>query len=116
MLIRSSFKKSLIVEQFQGNCLKCVIFGVMCDEIPCQVNYLINEASDVGKGANRTISFVDHYFEHYRLGETSVHLHTDNCLGQKKNNFFLMVLGLEDNTSTLSFSQIFFSYSWTHKV
>ena len=68
---------------------KCAIFGIMCEAIPQQVNYLIDEASDVGKGANTTISFVHHFFEHHGLGETSVHLHADNCLGQNKNNYFV---------------------------
>ena len=64
----------------------------MCEAIPRQVNYLINEASSVGKGANSTISMVHHYFSHHRLGETRVHLHADNCSGQNKNNFFLWYL------------------------
>ena len=54
--------------------------------IPRQVNYLIDEAKDVGKGANTTISYVHDYFENHGLGETSVHLHADNCAGQNKNN------------------------------
>ena len=71
---------------------KCGIFGIMCEAIPQQVNYLIDEASDVGKGANTTISYVHHYFEHHGLGETSVHLHADNCSGQNKNNYFIWYL------------------------
>ncbi|XP_068754155.1 uncharacterized protein [Montipora capricornis] len=71
---------------------KCGIFGVMCEAIPRQVNYLIDEASDVGKGANTTVSFVHHYFHDHGLGETSVHLHADNCTGQNKNNCFLWYL------------------------
>ena len=39
---------------------KCRIFGVMCEAILRQVNCLIDEASDVGKGANTTISYVSH--------------------------------------------------------
>jgi len=71
---------------------KCAIFGVMCKAIPRQVNYQIDEASDVGKGANTTISYVHHYFEHHGLGETSVHLNADNCSGQNKNNYFIWYL------------------------
>lgn len=46
-------------------------------EMQCfrQVNYLIDEASDVGKGANTTISFVHHYFHNHGLGETHVKLY-----------------------------------------
>ena len=68
---------------------KCGIFGVVCEAIPRQVNYLIDEAASNGKGANSTISYVHHYFENHGLGETCAHLHADNCCGQNKNNFFL---------------------------
>lgn len=71
---------------------KCGIFGVMCEAIPRQVNYLIDEASDVGKGANTTISYVHHYFQNHGLGETQAHLHADNCSGQNKNNYFIWYL------------------------
>ena len=71
---------------------KCGIFGVMCEAVPQQVNYLIDEASDVGKGANTTISYVHHYFQNHGIGETRVHLHADNCSGQNKNNCFLWYL------------------------
>ena len=64
----------------------------MCEAIPRQVNYLIDEASDVGKGASTTISYVHHHFQNHGLGETRVHLHADNCSGQNKNNFFLWYL------------------------
>ena len=71
---------------------KCAIFGIMCEAIPQQVNYLIDEANDVGKGANTTISYVHHFFEYHGLGETSVHLHADNCSRQNKNNYFVWYL------------------------
>lgn len=73
---------------------KCAIFGIMCEAIPQQVNYLIDEASDVGKGANTTISYLHHYFAHHGLGETSVHLHADNCTGQNKLVFASLMDGL----------------------
>jgi len=64
---------------------KCGIFGIMCEAVPRQVNYLIDEAAAIGKGANATISYVHHFLSHYGLGETDVHLHADNCAGQNKN-------------------------------
>jgi len=54
---------------------ECGIFAVMCKAISQQVNYLIDEAVDVGMGANTTISCMHHYFKNHGLGETDVHLH-----------------------------------------
>lgn len=71
---------------------KCGIFGVMCVAVPRQVNYLIDEAGAVGKGANATISYLHHFFARHGIGETDVHLHADNCAGQNKNNYFLWYL------------------------
>ena len=54
---------------------KCSIFGVCCEALPRQVNYLIDEAVDVGKGANAIVSMLHHFFEVHGLGEENVHLH-----------------------------------------
>ena len=64
---------------------KCAIFGVCCESIPRQVNYLIDEAVDMGKGSNAIVSMLHHFFVHHGLGEKVVHLHADNCGGQNKN-------------------------------
>ena len=71
---------------------KCGIFGVCCESIPRQINYLIDEASDTGKGSNTIISMLHHFFAVLGLGETMVHLHADNCVGQNKNNTMLHYL------------------------
>ena len=42
---------------------KCAIFRVCCEGIPRQINYLIDEAVDTGKGANTFISLLHHCFE-----------------------------------------------------
>ena len=34
---------------------KCAVFGICCEGIPRQINYLIDKASDCGKGANTVI-------------------------------------------------------------
>ena len=70
---------------------KCAIFGVCCEGIPQQVNYLIDEAVDTGKGANTVVSLLHHFFENHGLGEKHVHLHADNCVGQNKNNTVIQV-------------------------
>ena len=49
------------------------------------MTYLIDEAFNVGKGANSIISMLHHFFEAHGMGECSVHLHADNCTGQNKN-------------------------------
>ena len=87
---------------------KCAIFGVCCEAIPHQVNYLIDKSIDTGKGANTIISMLHHFFEVHGLGEQDVHLHADNCGGQNKNNTMVgyllwrVLTGLHQNI-TLSF-------------
>ena len=70
---------------------KCAVFGVCCEGIPRQINYLIDEASAVGKGANTVISLLHHFLHHHGLGEVTVGLHADNCTDQNKNNAMLQV-------------------------
>lgn len=70
---------------------KCAIFGVCCEGIPRQVNYLIDEAFNTGKGANTVISLLHHFLGHHSLGELQLSLHADNCSGQNKNNMVLQV-------------------------
>ena len=72
------------------------------------MNFIIDEASDIGKGANAVVSMLDYFFNHHGLGETTVMLHADNCTGQKKNNTMMQYLirkvltGLH-HTITISF-------------
>ena len=68
---------------------KCGLFGVCCEAIPRQVNFLIDENVLTGKGANSTISYVHYFFEHHGLGETDTQIHADNCGAQNKNSPFL---------------------------
>ena len=70
---------------------KCAVFGVCCEAIPRQVNYLIDEASDTGKGANTVVTLLHHFLGHHSLGECELALHADNCTGQNKNNTVLQV-------------------------
>ena len=71
---------------------KCAIFGVCREAIPRQINYLIDEASDTGKGSNTIVSMLHHFFKEHGLGETDVHLHAATCVGQNKNNTMLHYL------------------------
>lgn len=53
---------------------------------------MIDEAYNVGKGANAIISMMHHFFECHGYGESKVHLHADNCTGQNKNRFMMFYL------------------------
>ncbi len=68
------------------------LFGVCCEALPRQVNYLIDEADFPGKGADTVISLLDHFFASYGLGERHLSLTADNCVGQNKNNAVLSYL------------------------
>ena len=71
---------------------KCAVFGVNCEAIPRQVDFLCDEAGACGKGANTVISQVDYFFKSHGLGEKKVFLHADNCCGENKNNCMLQYL------------------------
>lgn len=68
------------------------LFGICCEAIPQQINYLIDEADFPGKGADTVISLLDHFFDNYGLGEEHVLLTADNCVGQNKNNAVMQYL------------------------
>ena len=70
---------------------KCAIFGVCCEAIPCQSNFLIDETLDMGKGANSVISMLHFYLENHDLNAVRLHLNADNCCGQNKNNAMIQV-------------------------
>ena len=71
---------------------KCSVFGVHCEAIPRQINFLTDESSEVGKGPNAVISRLDYFFRVHGLGETDVYLHADNCTGLNKNNAMINCL------------------------
>ena len=71
---------------------KVALFGICCEAIPRHINFIIDEASDVGKGANAVVSMIDYFFYCHRLGETTVTLHADNCTGQNKNYTMMQYL------------------------
>ena len=52
-----------------------LVLGVLL----CQVNYLIDKAAVISKGANSVISYLHHFLEHYGLAEKHLILHADNC-------------------------------------
>lgn len=81
---------------------KAQLFGICCEGIPRQYNYLIDEELSLEKNANMVISLLDHFFTNHSLGEKWVHLTADNCVGQNKNNaliqylMYRVLIGLHD--------------------
>ena len=71
---------------------KAQLFGVCCEGNSIQVNYLIDEADFLEKNANVVVSLLDHFFSNYGLGESTVYLTADNCVGQNKNNCLIQYL------------------------
>ena len=95
---------------------KCDIFGVCFEAIPWQLNYLIDEGVDVGKGSNTVVWLLHHFFETDTLGESDVHLHADNCVEQNRNNTILQVSEYDALLITYSnFNAVNFvvGYAWT---
>lgn len=45
---------------------KCGLYGINCEAIPRQVNYLIDECGCITKGANVVVSYLDHLFRKSR--------------------------------------------------
>ncbi|KAK3747158.1 hypothetical protein RRG08_035704 [Elysia crispata] len=82
---------------------KCGLFGVACEALPCQVNFLLEECVSTGKGVNCVVSLLHFFFENYGLGEEHVQLHADNCSGQNKNNCMWRVLTGRHMSIKLSF-------------
>ena len=87
---------------------KCGLFGICNEALPRQVNFLIEESCDTGKGTNNLISKLHYFFGNHGMGEVDAYLHADNCTGQNKNNAMIHYLawrvmsGLHKNI-TLSF-------------
>ena len=86
----------------------CTVFGVNCEALPRQVNFLTDEAGDCGKGANAVVSRLDFFFHNHGFGEKDVFLHADNCTGQNENNCMVQYLAWRVMTNqhsniTLSF-------------
>ena len=63
---------------------KCQLFGVACEPLGWQVNYLIDEADVVEKGANTTISLLHHFLENWALKGDVVYLHAVNLCWAKQ--------------------------------
>ena len=68
---------------------KCSIFGVCCEAVLQQDNFLIDEAHVCSKGANNVISYLETFFANFGLGKSVAHLHCDNCSRQNKNKFMI---------------------------
>ena len=67
---------------------KCGLFGVCCEGIPQQVNYLIDVGMSSSKGSSAVINYMHHFFTNHGVVETRVDLNC-SCSGQNKNTFVL---------------------------
>ena len=64
---------------------KCGIFGVSCKALSFQVNYLIDEDDDCGKGSNANISMMHHFIENHALNKKCY-------MARNKNNILMQYL------------------------
>ena len=71
---------------------KCQLFGVACEALGEQVNYLIDEGDSIGKGANAVVSLVHHYLQSHTSSNQQLLIHADNCVGHNKNNCVMQYL------------------------
>ena len=71
---------------------KLGLFGINNEAAQIQINYIIPECSQTGKGANTVISLLHHFLDNFTLGEDNLYLHADNCVGQNKNNCVMAYL------------------------
>ena len=71
---------------------KCGLFSVACEAFPRQVNFMLDESINTGKGSNCVVSMLHYFFEKYGVDECDVHLHADNCSGQNKNSCMMQYL------------------------
>ena len=67
---------------------KCQLFGVACEPIGRQVNYLSNKGEGIEKGANATVSLIHYHIQVHGLKEDHL-LHANNCVGQNNKYFEL---------------------------
>lgn len=86
------FEEQQVGPIYFKNPRRAQLFGVCCEGSSCQVTYLIDEADFLQKNANTVISLLDHFFTNYGLGEKTVYLTADNCVGQNKNNALIQYL------------------------
>ena len=56
-----------------------------------QINFIIDEAVDTGKGSNTVVSYLHSFLSAYSMGANHLMLHADNCPGQNKNNIMIQV-------------------------
>ena len=87
---------------------RCGIFGVTCEPLGFQVNYLVDEDDEIGKGAYAMVSLLDNFLYEHGIREQHLSLQADNCVGQNKNNVLMQyllwrVMTGKNKTITISF-------------
>ena len=95
---------------------KVGIFGIYCEGLPLQVNYLIDEGTCCGKGLNVVIPYLHHFFATFRLGEKHLHVHCDNCAGKKQTQICSVVFCIEGDDWEAHFCDAQLRASWSHQI
>ena len=65
---------------------KCTVFGVACEALSRQINFLTDKAGDCDKVANAVVSRMHYFFDHHGFGERDVYLHAHKCTGLNNNS------------------------------
>ena len=95
------------------------MFGVNCEAIPRQVNFLTDEAGECEKGANNVVSRLHYFSECHGLGEKKAFLHADNCSSQNKNNCMIQYLtwrALTKRHTSITLSFLVVGHTKFHKI
>ena len=103
-----------------------------CEGLPFQLNYLIDEGVDCGKGSNTVVSLINDSLSTCPIQPVHLDLHADNCAGQNKNStmiqvhisltfaflktFLLLVPVVESHVQTQSQYNALIYGSWTYQV
>ena len=84
------------------------MFRVNCEALPCQVNFLTDEAGECGKGANNVVSRLHFFLETHGLDEKVAFLHVDNCTGQNNNNCMVQYIAWPNLANWCIFTNLSF--------
>ncbi len=74
------------------------------EPLSLQVNYLIDENDNPGKGANATVSTLHHFLDSHGVGEEHLKLQADNSVGQNSLMQYFMCCAITGRNKTIEIS------------